>query len=510
MKNKPLDTIIFKKSHTSHIMSLTQFGYKVDESNIDFEDLDKDLTMIPQLPEPYNTNIVPFKLYKRLDNFVYLPRYYGIDKFGQPNNTLEGKITRFTFTGELRDKQKEIVSVAYNKLQAIGGGILSLCCGSGKTVMSLKLAELLKQKTIVIVHKTFLQDQWYSRIQQFTDARIGIIRQNKVDTKNKDIVVAMLQSLSMIDYDNSIFSDFGLCIIDECHHIGSRVYSQALFKLGCKYMLGLSATPHRADGLTKVINMFVGDIIYRLGSKKQHNVVVDYITYKSSHKLYVEKMMTVNGSKIPSCTKMISNLIDTRDRNIFIYDIINKLRTINERKILVLSERVAHLECLKNVVDKKIKQEEEAGIIDKGECNTYYYMGKCTQQQRSDAELNADILFATYSMAHEGLDIDRLNTVILATPKANIIQAIGRIMRKDGYCPPLIIDIVDFLSVFPGQGKKRLGIYNTNNYNIREHYCVDSTMITKREFIKAHHKLSDEDFDEHYDDIPFQQFLITE
>ena len=123
------------------------------------------------------------------------------------------------------------------------------------TTMSLYIACQLQVKTLVLVHKTFLQDQWIERCAQFTNAKIGIIRQKKVDVKGKDIVIGMLQSVSMINYDPVIFEDFGLIICDECHHFGSRVFSQALSKLSPKYTLGLSATPIRADGLTKVFFM---------------------------------------------------------------------------------------------------------------------------------------------------------------------------------------------------------------------------------------------------------------
>ena len=77
----------------------------------------------------------------------------------------------------------------------------------------------LKLKTLVIVHKTFLQNQWVERISEFTNCKIGIIRQKKVDIENKDIVIGMLQSVSMIDYDKDIFKDFGLVIFDEVHII---------------------------------------------------------------------------------------------------------------------------------------------------------------------------------------------------------------------------------------------------------------------------------------------------
>ena len=161
-----------------------------------------------------------------------------------------------------------------DKIKKTGGGLIQLPCGRGKTITAIYLASVLKVKTIVVVHKTFLQNQWYDRIKESTNANIGIIRQKKVDIENKDIVIAMLQSLSMIDYDKNIFKDFGLAVFDEVHHTGSRVYSNALKKIGCKYTIGLSATPERTDGLTKVIKWYLGDFIYREEPKNEIHVNV--------------------------------------------------------------------------------------------------------------------------------------------------------------------------------------------------------------------------------------------
>ena len=102
-------------------------------------------------------------------------------------------------------------------------------------------------------------EQWIERIEQFLpDARIGIIQQNKVKVQGKDIVIAMIQSISMKNYPMEIFDQFGLSIFDECHHISSQVFSRCLPKVGNKYMLGLSATPKRKDGLSKVFHWYLG------------------------------------------------------------------------------------------------------------------------------------------------------------------------------------------------------------------------------------------------------------
>ena len=116
-------------------------------------------------------------------------------------------------------------------LQETGGGILSLKCGGGKTILALYILCQLKMKTIVIVHEDFLMTQWYDRIHEFIPgATIGKIQQNTIDTDGKDIVLAMVQSLSKKDYPEDTFDEFGLAIFDECHHLGAEVFSRSLMK----------------------------------------------------------------------------------------------------------------------------------------------------------------------------------------------------------------------------------------------------------------------------------------
>ena len=161
------------------------------------------------------------------------------------------------FSSELRDKQKPVVKKFIKEAKEKGGGIISVPCGFGKTVLSLYLISKLKKKTIVIVHKEFLMNQWEERIQYFLpDAKIGKLQGDVIKIKDCDIVLGMLQSISMRDYDLELFSDFGFVIYDECHHLGAEVFSKSLSKVTCKYTLGLSATPDRSDGLTKCLNGF--------------------------------------------------------------------------------------------------------------------------------------------------------------------------------------------------------------------------------------------------------------
>ena len=117
----------------------------------------------------------------------------------------------------------------------------------------------MKVKTLIIVHAEFLLEQWVSRIKQFLpDARIGIIRQNKCETEDVDISVGMIQTIINREYPKDFFKSYGMLQIDETHHVGSKTFSSIFYKVQTKYHLGLSATPERKDGLSKVIYWFLG------------------------------------------------------------------------------------------------------------------------------------------------------------------------------------------------------------------------------------------------------------
>jgi len=353
--------------------------------------------------------------------------------------------------------------------------------------MSIYIASVLKAKTLVITHKTFLQDQWIARCKQFTNSSIGIIRQNKVEVDGNNFVVAMIQSLAKRNYDPSIFKQFDFIICDETHHFSSKCFSKALGKCSPKYTMGLTATPYRGDGLMHVVNWFLGDIMYEKRIKTNNQVVTKIITFVCTDKLFKEKKRWIKGSIRPDCVKMIENLIQIEQRNKHIVDIINSLRRTGERKILILSERKEHLKTLKGLVDLAIEKDIAEDLVDGDENKTYFYTGDTKKNERFEAEQYADILFATFQMAQEGLDIDRLNTIILATPKPDVNQAVGRVLRKvleNGDVRPLVIDIVDKIPVFVRQSEKREIFYNKSKYVSQYYYILNDKFISPYEYLK--------------------------
>ena len=214
---------------------LCKEGYlipKSDKYKNQIELLKKELKVVPYQPFIFSKNdkVVKFNVYQENDNYYSIPKFYGIKNFGKAdiNKEIIGSEINIKFNGELRPMQKEIINKVVPHIKENDGGVLVLPCAAGKTVLSLYLASLFKVKTLVIVHKTFLLNQWKERAEQFTDAKIGIIQQNKIDTDGKDIVIGMLQSIAKDKYEDEIFKDFGLVIFDEAHHAPSQYFSKAL------------------------------------------------------------------------------------------------------------------------------------------------------------------------------------------------------------------------------------------------------------------------------------------
>ena len=445
---------------------LTTKGYHVikdyyEESDI--EELKKDCTVTPYSSFEAGPPPQSFKAYRNGKTQLILPRHFGYNTFGEPDiNMLEDfepQEINLTFNGSLRDPQQVIVD-KYLASKESGGGIISIPCGGGKTVIGLGIAAALGVKTIVIVHKEFLVNQWKERIRQFLpDARIGHIQAGVVKTKDCDIVIGMLQSLSMRDYGQETFSDIGLAIYDECHHLGAEVFSRCFFKVTTKYNLGLSATLDRKDGLSKVFKWFIGPVIHLLKDRDSDDICeVQLYKYKNKDLRYSREHKRYTGK--PDYIRMLTNIINWEDRDNLIIKVLNKNITEN-RNILILSDRLKHLERL----FKKIKDDP----VWDGNSSIGYYIGGMSELQLKDSETK-QVILGTYKMASEGMDIPHLDTLFLVSPKSDIEQSVGRILRlkvKDRVNIPKVVDISDTFSSFINQERKRIAFYKKNKYPVQ-------------------------------------------
>jgi len=321
------------------------------------------------------------------------------------------------------------------------------------TITALNLISLIKEKTLIVVHKEFLLNQWIERITQcLPSAKVGRIQGSIIDIEGKDIVIGMLQSLSMKEYPDGTFNSFGIMVVDEVHHISSEVFSRALFKIVTKYTIGLSATMNRKDGTSNVFKMFLGDIVYKSEKNGGHEVEVRKINYTSTDEEFNKVVVDYKGN--PQYSSMISKLCCFNPRTEFILNVIIDMRKEDpSQQIIVL----AHNRCLLEYIYQAI---EHRNI-----CTTGYYLGGMKANKLKESE-SKQLIAATYSMAAEALDIPTLTTLILLTPKTDIVQAVGRILRMKHKQRPLVIDIVDSHQLFKNQYKKREKFYKDNEYKI--------------------------------------------
>ena len=439
---------------------LGQKGYTIAKNELTIEQqkqIRNDLTIKPYvMGSPLNNDQKTFPAYRESANKFYVPHYYGVENYGNPKQykITDGDDINLEFNGKLRENQEIVVNTYIEHVNKVGfgGGLLELPCAYGKTVLSLNIISRLNKKTFIIVHKEFLMNQWIERIQQFLPkARVGKIQGPIIDIDDKDIVIGMLQSLSMKEYPASTFESFGLTIIDEVHHISSEVFSNSLFKLVTKYMLGLSATMNRKDGTTKVFKMFLGDVIFKGKRDEAREVVVHAIKYEVNDDEFNEVKLDYRGN--PAYSTMISKLCEYNRRSEFILKVLSSMLETNpNQQIMVLAHN-------KNV----LKYLHDA-IAHRNIATVGYYVGGMKESALKETE-GKKVVIATYAMAAEALDIKTLTTLIMATPKTEIEQSVGRILRER-HSSPIVVDIIDSHDLFQNQWRKRKTFYKKENYKI--------------------------------------------
>jgi len=333
------------------------------------------------------------------------------------------------------------------------------------TVMSIKIIASLAVKTLIIVHKEFLLNQWVERIREFMpSARIGRIQSTVFDSKGKDIVIGMLQTLYDRDFPEDAFDDFGLTVVDEVHRIGSCQFSRALLRIQTPYMLGVTATLERKDGLTKVIHYFMGPTVYADKQGLQSDdgsVLVRGMEFVSRDPEFNEVVTDFRGNT--QVSTMITKLCNHGPRTRFLVDILRGLVTETpEAQILVLGHNRSLLVDLHDA------------IVDLEIATTGYYLGGM-KPAALEATTEKQIILATYAMAAEGFDHKNLSILVMVTPKTDIVQSVGRIFRQK-HARPLIVDVIDTHDTFKNQWARRRTYYKKCGFRI--HHCLSTDPLT--------------------------------
>jgi len=406
---------------------------------------------------------------------LYLPRYYAMEKLGDPDYVALTKgapinvVCKFNPLPHQANAVKKLDILFDDSNQTGAGGVLSLPCGYGKTYCAIRTVCRLGLSALIIVPTECLMDQWIDAIQQFApEAKIGYIQRDHIDVEGKDFVVAMLHSICLKNYKSSNFERFGITIYDECHHIGSETFSKSMMKIRTRFTLGLSATPHRRDGLSPVFYNFLGPLFHKEKRKGSNRIIVKKINLYSNSENYEVLRMT-NGTK--NTSGMITAISKLEERNTLIVHILREL--IGQgRKILIIGSRKQHLHDIKDLLDNAgIKHPQTGKYITYG-----FYYGKTGMTRKKHKALLAtsakcDIVLGIDRIAKEGLDIPDLNTLVWITPPGmDVEQPVGRILRrfhKD--VNPTVIDFVDQTGNFVNHSRERNKWFKEENYIIQQH-----------------------------------------
>lgn len=375
----------------------------------------------------------------------------------------------------LRDYQKPCA----NALKKYVNGIFVLPAGTGKTQVGLECAALLKQKTLWLTHTKELLNQAKKRCEDNLVCSTSVISDGSCDISG-DIVFATVQTLSNIIDKNEIKqNEFGLVIIDECHHLATNAESVMMFEkclnyFSARYKLGLTATLHRADGLEKTTTKLIGNVIYELKKNDTKDKLIGYYEGKAivevpasmfqvpaqinvvhtNYDISDKDVYDVNGGTLVF-TKLITDLSMDKERNDLILVLAHNLKGYT----LIISERVDQLHYLSDRISSSV-------CID----------GKTPKKQREKMveefrNGKHKVLLASYSLVAEGFDVPMLENLIMASPVKDerlVIQAVGRCQRPyENKKVAYIHDLVDNVSMLERFFTKRKSVYKKEGWKLK-------------------------------------------
>ncbi|MGJ0302170.1 DEAD/DEAH box helicase [Aliarcobacter cryaerophilus] len=408
----------FENPQIKLLLSLRKPLYNTPKYLKGYEESSEFLTLPRGLKEKLfeylNYNLVKYKI---IDNRVF--------------EKIETKRILFTLRAEQEDAIKEILK--YDS---------SICVappGFGKTLIGAKIFEQRAVKTLIIVNKNMLLDQWISRFVDYFGYKksdIGFLGKSQ-NRLNGNIDIATMQSLNNIP---DLVENYTQVIVDECHHIPALTFEQIVKNFKGKYILGLSATPNRKDELDPILYQQLGNISYEYKKPKTH-----------TNRLLVIK--TEFTSSADNYAAIINELVSNEDRN---RQIVKTIKENINRKILLLSDRIEHLNLLENIL-----KEENIDFV-----SVHGSQNKKEQVENMQKVKTSSLILATSSFFGEGIDFPHLNTIIFATPISfygRLIQYLGRIGRGNQEC--LAIDFLDSKNAMLNSTyKKRLEGYKAMHY----------------------------------------------
>lgn len=347
------------------------------------------------------------------------------------------------------DEQKRVVAESTALLKKGRSFVTRAPTGFGKTWCAMDVIAKLGLKTMVVVTKEDVRDQWIAACNAVLGIKPGVVQGRSVNT-SQPITIAMVQTLAKYSGPPHVWKGIGLTIFDEVHRMGADVFSNACFMLPSLLRWGLSATPERADGKDELIRGGIGPTMV----ETEHMLLTPTVfRVMTDHQFPEWLRKRQQPGRLAAHAKDLSK---DRKRNHFIAKFVAKMRTV-DRRVIVFSESLDHLDYLRAACIK-------LGLPAK---DMAHYVGGLTKQER-EANKHKPILFATYAYTSEATDIPWLDTMVMATPRSDVVQIVGRILREyEDKRFPIVLDIVDPLKVYMRFANKRVDWYQEINAEVR-------------------------------------------
>lgn len=359
------------------------------------------------------------------------------------------------------DEQARVISEAVQLLATGHNFMVEAPTGFGKTWCAADIIAKVGKKTLIVVTKEDIRDQWIAAFKAIlgleVGSGIGLIQGDTCITANQKVVIAMIQSLHKDGrYPEHVFREFGLAVWDECHRVAADAFAQSGFRIPAKLRLGISATPDRKDGREEVLYAHIGPVLVRSESAPMTPRV---IAQRSPWEVPYRRKRLKDGSftmvQIPHSAgkagHVVKILANHYPRNNVMATFISAAYK-KGRIILFQSDLREHLETMFGLLVAKGIPPADIG----------YYIGGLSSSAREVVKKRRVIL-ATYQMTAEATDIPELDVLVLGTPKSDVRQIVGRVIRYlPGKKQPVVFDVFDSTSsVFNGYWGSRRKWYES-------------------------------------------------
>lgn len=405
--------------------------------------LARKLCSVKPAPTNYNENPNEIKLFKSTEEHYLLPfsswKFLGISKPKQRNNFL--LLKNNVFKGELLEEtvpapgkhtirdQQTVFKKAERKLEKDGSCMLQLSTGFGKTCLGIFIATHFNHKTLILCKSDRIKSQWLDSVAKFTDSSAEIVKRKEIP----DADFCIMGPMKCKNFAGDL-SCFGTVIVDECHQLCTEVFSECLFRLEPKILIGLSATPDRIDGLGELLPPFFGDNPIVRKEKK------DFVVWKLSTHFEPNKEYDYRGKLVWS--EVIDSLARNKERQRLLAKVLAKH---GEGKTIVLSKRKEELRGISSFLD-----EEKI-------TNTLFI------EKKKNYDTKAKIILSTLGKGGVGLDDPEITGVMLASDCIDARQFEGR--ARAANC--VIYDIVDKHSTLYSHSRGRENWYEQRGATIK-------------------------------------------